>query len=162
MLSCIVAIDKNNAIGIENTLPWRLSEDLKFFKELTTGNHIIMGRKTYDSIGKPLPNRENIIITRQKNYKQNHCLIINDFYKIVEFAHNKEQYFLIGGAEIYQQLFKQCDKLYLTVVDTIIEKADAFFPKIDFYDWKKISSKQYTKSEKNEFNFTISEWIRKK
>ena len=161
MLSCIVAIDKNNAIGIDNTLPWSLSDDLKFFKRLTMNNYIIMGRKTYESIGGPLPNRKNIIITRQDNYTINGCQVINNFKSIENFVQSSEKYFLIGGAKIYKQLFGQCQKLYLTQVNISIKKADAFFPKINFSQWEKISSQQYDKNEKNEFNFTISEWIRK-
>ncbi len=157
-LSFIVAYDKNKGIGKNNTLPWQLKDDLKFFKETTSNKPVIMGRKTYESIGKPLPNRRNIILSQQ-NLRIEGC----EVYDNIEFALAQVQsvpkVFVIGGANIYQQLILRVDVLYITKVNTIVE-ADAFFPEWDEAQFEKISSKHYDQSEKNQFDFDIEMWER--
>ena len=158
MISLIVAYDKNYGIGKENTLPWKLSEDLKNFKKVTENNYIVMGRKTFESIGRPLPNRKNIILTRDKEYQQDKCLIINDIQDILNFAESKPHYeiFVIGGAEIYTQMLEHADRLYITKVDTKMQGLDAYFPKWDESKYKRIGHKEFDKNEKNQFDFTFS------
>ena len=161
MLSCIVAIDKNYAIGKDNNLPWHLSDDLKLFKKYTSGYTIIMGRKTYESIGQPLPNRENIILTHNTSLIIEGCTVINDLKEIKKLHKSKTECFIIGGSTIYQSTLSLCHKLYLTEVNTIVKNADDFFPKIDFSKWRKISSKNYQKNKQNQFDFCSTLWERK-
>lgn len=161
-ISLIIAVAQNNAIGKDNSLIWRLSDDLKNFKKLTTGHTIIMGRKTFDSIGKPLPNRHNIIVTRNKKLKIEQCEVVYSLEKAFELAAQKsgnEEIFVIGGANIYEQALAFAQKVYLTKVHASPE-ADAFFDLKHFEDWQ-ISDRQFfEKNEKNEFDFEILTLIR--
>jgi dihydrofolate reductase len=136
-ISIIVAIsNQTRAIGKKNELLWKIPNDLKRFKELTTGHPIIMGRKTFESIGRPLPNRTNVIITRNKDYTFENCSVVGSLDEAIELAKkiDKEEIFIIGGGEIYKQALPFTDRLYLTVVDDE-PKADTFFP--DYSDFKK-------------------------
>ncbi len=133
MLSLIVAMSQNNVIGDKNKLLWNLKEDLRRFKEITTGHPIIMGRKTYESIGKPLPNRKNIIITRS-DINIDGCIVAHSIEEAVNMFPNDEEIFIIGGAEIYKQTIGKVDKMYLTVILEDYE-GDAFFPYINFNMW---------------------------
>ncbi|MFA6132240.1 MAG: dihydrofolate reductase [Patescibacteria group bacterium] len=146
MLTLIAAVAKNNVIGKNNELPWHLPEDLKHFKTLTTGNTVLMGRKTFESIvtrlGKPLPDRKNIVITRQENYPAPEGILI---YRDIETAlknHSGEQVFVIGGAEMYRQTIERADRLEITHVDQEVE-GDATFPSIDLNIWKKASEESH-------------------
>ena len=158
MISLIVAYDKNLGIGKKNTLAWKLSEDLKNFKKITENNYIVMGRKTFESIGRPLPNRKNIIITRDRNYTQEKCLIINSIQEVLNFAASKPHYeiFVIGGAEIYKEFLEYADRLYITEVDAEMTDLDAFFPSWDKSKYKSIGRREYAKDDKNEFDFTFN------
>lgn len=129
MISIICVIGKNNAIGRSNRLIWNLPADLKRFREITSGHPIIMGRKTYESIGRPLPNRTNIVISRDQSYRAEGCIVVTSLETALEKAKavEKEEVFIIGGGEIYRQALPACDKLYLTVVEDEPE-ADTFFP----------------------------------
>lgn len=163
LVSIIVAVAKNGVIGKDNQLIWRLSDDLKNFRKLTTGHAVIMGRKTYDSIGKPLPNRVNIVISRQKDLEIEGCVIANSFENALEKAQKlseKEEVFIIGGENIYNQALSIADKLYYTVVNVIIE-GDAFFPKLDKNQWNVINRTQFSANEKNEYNFEVIEMLKK-
>jgi dihydrofolate reductase len=133
MLSLIVAMSQNNVIGDKNKLLWNLKEDLRRFKEITTGHPIIMGRKTYESIGKPLPNRKNIIITRS-DINIDGCIVVHSIEEAINMFPNDEEIFIIGGAEIYKQTIGKVDKMYLTVILEDYE-GDAFFPYINFNMW---------------------------
>lgn len=163
MISLIVAYDKNLGIGKENSLAWKLSDDLKNFKQITQDNYIVMGRKTFESIGRPLPNRKNIILTQNKKYEQDKCLIINNIQDVLNLAQSKPHYeiFVIGGAQIYKQFLEHADRLYITEVDTKIEDLDAFFPKWDKSNYKRIGHKEFQKDEKNEFDFEFSVFEKK-
>lgn len=134
--SLIAAISKNGVIGKNNQLLWRVPDDMRRFKELTTGHPIIMGRKTYESIGKPLPNRANIIITRDKNYPAPGCIVTNSLDEAIEKATEFEgsEIFIIGGGEIYKEAIKLADKLYLTLIHEEKE-GDTYFP--DYSEFKK-------------------------
>ena len=158
MISLIVAYDKNLGIGRKNSLAWKLPEDLKNFKKITEHNYIVMGRKTFDSIGRPLPSRKNIILTRDRDYKQEKCLIINSIQEVLNFAASKPHYeiFVIGGAEIYKEFLEYADRLYVTEVDAEMTDLDAFFPSWDRSKYKSIGRKEYSKDDKNAFDFTFN------
>lgn len=134
-LSLIVAYAKHRVIGINNTLPWHLPEDLKRFKALTTGHHIIMGRKTYESLGRLLPNRTTVIVTRNSGYQVEGALIAHSLEAALRLCQNDSEPFLIGGAELYQHGLALATKLYITQVQLEV-KGDAFFPEIDFSQWQ--------------------------
>lgn len=158
-LTIIVAAAENDAIGKDNKLIWHLSDDLKHFKSLTNGHHIIMGRKTFESFPKPLPNRTHIVITRQSDYKAPEgVLIVNSLEDAIRAAKNDPQPYIIGGGEIYRQGLLLADKIELTRVHEDFE-ADAFFPEIDTSIWKEIANIFHTKDEnhKHEFSFLTYE-----
>ena len=162
MLSIIVAISENNVIGKDNKLLWHLPEDLKRFKELTTGHTIIMGRKTFESLGRILPNRKHIVITRDTNYKveNNNVEIMNDIQEIDKYVNDNEENFVIGGAIIYSQLIKKAQKMYITKIYKKFE-GDAYFPKIDENEWKIVETKKGIKDEKNPFDYEYITYVRK-
>ena len=145
-LSIIVAIANNQVIGINNTLPWHLPEDLKRFRALTTGHHIIMGRKTYESLGRLLPGRTTVIVTRNKDYQLEGALIAHSLEDAVALCQNDDEVFLIGGAELYQDGLKLADKLYITEVDLTVD-GDAFFPEFDLNLWQEASREAHTSAQ---------------
>ncbi|HPX89460.1 MAG TPA: dihydrofolate reductase [Methylophilaceae bacterium] len=141
-LSLIVARAKNNVIGLNNTLPWHLPEDLKRFRALTTGHHIIMGRKTYESLGRLLPNRTTVIVTRNPQYRVEGALMARSLNDAIALCQDDEEPFLIGGAELYQTGLAKATKLYITEVDLDVT-GDAFFPEVDFNYWQLAEQKQH-------------------
>jgi dihydrofolate reductase len=151
-LSIIVAIANNRVIGINNTLPWHLPEDLKRFRALTTGHHIIMGRKTYESLGRLLPGRTTVIVTRNKDYKVEGALIAYSLESAVALCKNDDEVFLIGGAELYQDGLKLADKLYITEVDLTVD-GDAFFPEFDLSVWQETSREAHTSAQGLPFGY---------
>lgn len=143
MVSLIVAKSKNNVIGNKGKLPWNISEDLKRFKELTTDNVVIMGRKTYESLpkkSKPLPNRINIIISRDENYTVPNCLVFNDIKTAIRKAGTNKEVFIIGGGEIYKEGLNYADKLYITEVENDVV-GDTYFPELS-ENWVEVKSEQ--------------------
>lgn len=134
-LSIIVAMARNRVIGVHNTLPWHLPEDLKRFRALTMGHHIVMGRKTYESLGRLLPGRTTVIVTRNPNYVVEGALTANSLKQAIKMCGNDDEVFLIGGAELYQDALKVANKLYVTEIELVVE-GDAFFPEIDLNIWK--------------------------
>lgn len=156
MVKIIVAMSKNRVIGNNNQLIWKLSSDLKRFKELTTNNSIVMGRKTFESIGKPLPNRRNIIITRNNEYLVEGCEIVSSLEEALLLTNNN--CFIIGGGEIYKQALDITDKIYLTLVHKEFE-GDTHFPELD-KQWAKISRKDFEADEKNEYKYSFIEYER--
>jgi dihydrofolate reductase len=160
MITLIVAMGKNREIGKENQLLWHLPKDLKHFKELTSGYPIIMGRKTYESIGKPLPNRTNIVISRKNDWFEEGILIVGSIKEAVKFAKKiDEEVFIIGGGNIYEQTIDLADKLEVTLVDAVLD-ADTFFPKINEKVWQKTNEERHQKDEKNEFDFCFQTFER--
>ncbi len=145
-LSLIVAVAHNNVIGINNTLPWHLPEDLKHFRALTTGHHIIMGRKTYESLGRLLPGRTTVIVTRNKDYKLEGALVAHSLEAAVDLCLNDDEAFVIGGAELYQDGLKLANQLYITEVDLEVT-GDAFFPAIDQQLWQETSREAHTSAQ---------------
>ena len=161
-ISIIVAVADKGVIGNDNQLLWRLSEDLKLFKKRTTGHAIIMGRKTFDSIGKPLPNRVNIVISRSKDLKIEGCTVVNSLEKAIDVANqqtDKNEIFIIGGEKIYTLAETIANKLYLTKVIATLE-GDAFFDLKPYKNWNLVSSVSYKKDEKNEYDFDVLEMVK--
>jgi dihydrofolate reductase len=154
MITIIAAIANNNALGLNNKLIWNLPEDLKRFKRVTTGHHVIMGRKTFESLDKPLPNRTTIIITRNKNYKANNCVIVNSLDEALENAKQDKNPYILGGAEIYKLAMPIANKLDLTIVHHEF-KADAFFPEIDTSIWKEKSRENFKADEMNKYDYSF-------
>ena len=154
-ISIIVAISENNAIGKNNQLLWHLPADLKHFKTITSGHPIIMGRKTYDSIGRPLPNRKNIVITRQKDLVIEGVHIVNSMEEALSLCANENEVFIIGGAEIYKSALSFTNLIYLTTVHHHYD-ADAFFPELAKKDWKEINQEYHPADEKNSVAYTFS------
>ena len=159
MITIIAAIAEKNALGKDNQLIWHLPADLKRFKKVTLGHHIIMGRKTFDSLGKPLPNRTTIIITRNKNYSQEGCTIVHSLQEALEAAKADENPYILGGAEIYKQALEIAEQLDLTFVHHQFE-ADAFFPEIDLNIWKESSREDCKADEKNSYNYSFVTYLR--
>lgn len=152
----------NREIGVDNKLPWHLPKDLKHFKEITSGHPIIMGRKTYESIGKPLPNRTNIVISRKKDWFEEGILIVGSIKEAIKFGQKiDEDIFIIGGGNIFEQTMHIADKLEVTEIKTNIE-ADTFFPKIDPKIWTKTDEVCHEKDEKNNFDFCFQTFQRAK
>ncbi|QNM85609.1 dihydrofolate reductase [Polaribacter pectinis] len=161
MITIIAAIAKNNALGKDNDLIWHLPADLKRFKKITSGHSILMGRNTFESIGKPLPNRTSIIITRNKNYFKDGCLIAHSIEEALELASDEKEIFIIGGAQIYKEAMQKnlVDQLDITIVHEEFD-ADAFFPIIDS-TWKEISREDFKADEKNKFDFSFVSYQKK-
>lgn len=156
IVSLIAAMDKRRGIGLGNQLPWRLSADLKRFRELTMGHHIIVGRKTFESIGKPLPGRQMIIVTRNSSFRADACLVCHSLDEALALARSRgeSEVFICGGAEIYRQTLALADRLYLSFVDAEVE-ADTFFPEIDNQEWSEQERVFHPADEKNQFPFTF-------
>jgi dihydrofolate reductase len=137
-ISLIAAMASNRVIGNNNVMPWHLSADLKKFKQITMGSPILMGRKTYESIGKPLPGRTNIILSRNPEYQQHGCLVFNDIETAIKKAcESAGEIFVIGGADLYEATLPIADALYLTIINRAFQ-GDTFFPDIDLNDWSEV------------------------
>ena len=154
-LSIEVAISENNAIGKNNQLLWHLPADLKHFRAITSGHPIIMGRKTYNSIGRPLPNRRNIVITRQTNLTIPNVELVNSLQEAIALCDTENEVFVVGGAEIYKHALALTNRIYLTVVHQNYE-ADTFFPELKENEWKEIAKEYHQADEKNNVADTFS------
>lgn len=157
----VVAVAENGVIGKDNDLIWHLPADLKFFKNTTTGHHIIMGRKTYESIGKPLPNRTTIIITRKTDYTAEGCIVVNSLQDALAAVKNDDQPCIVGGAEIYRQAMDVTDVIYLTRIHHSFE-GDTYFPEIPEDKWVVESEEPHQPDEKNKYPYTFTKYVRKK
>lgn len=153
IVSIVVAIAKNNAIGKDNKLLWHLPKDLKHFKDITSGHTIIMGRKTYESVGKPLPNRRNIIITRQ-NISIDGCEVVNSINEALKLGTEEDEVFIVGGAEIYKQAMALTDRIYLTIVHQEFD-GDTYFPEIKENIWKETERQDHDPDEKHLFPYSF-------
>lgn len=154
MITIIAAIAENNALGKNNQLIWHLPADLKRFKQVTLNHHIIMGRKTFESLGKPLPNRTSIIITRNKNYTAQGCIVVHTLDEAIKAAASDNNPYILGGAEIYKQAIEIAHKLDLTFIHHTFD-ADAFFPIIDTSIWKEISRQYFKADERNKYDYSF-------
>ena len=161
MITIIAAASTNNALGKDNDLVWHLPNDFKRFKALTTGHFIIMGRKTFESFPKPLPNRTHVIISNQINYSvPNDCILVNSVSKALEICPKDKEIFIIGGGQIYKQALFFADKIELTRVHTVVD-ADTFFPEIDENIWKLVSSNFNTKDDKHLYDYSYLTYLKK-
>ncbi|AEY65246.1 dihydrofolate reductase [Clostridium sp. BNL1100] len=151
MISMIWAMGQNNALGCKNRMPWYIPADFSYFKKITMGKTVIMGRKTFESLGKPLPGRKNIVITRETGYSPEGCTTVNSIQKAMDYT-GEEEVFIIGGAEIYKEFLPIADRLYLTLIEKEFE-ADTFFPEIDYSQWKQVSCENGIKDEKNPYKY---------
>ena len=161
ILTIIVAVSENQVIGKDNDLIWTLSLDLKRFKALTSGHHIIMGRKTFESFPKPLPNRTHVVITRQEDYKvPEGVLVVNSLEKAIELTKKDEQPYIIGGGEIYNQALAFADCIELTRVHAHFE-GDTFFPELDLNEWKETYNEFMKKDDQHAFDFSFTTYTRR-
>ena len=158
IISLIAALDKNNLIGADNGMPWHLPADFKHFKEITMGKPIVMGRKTFESIGRPLPGRQNIVISR-KGFSADGIVTVDSIDAALQLVKDVDEVMIVGGANIYGQLIDKADRLYLTHVDAECE-GDAWFPEFDSMLWKVTNESFVKKDEKNNFNFNITSYER--
>jgi dihydrofolate reductase len=156
IISVIVAMDEQRGIGHHGSLPWRLSTDMKRFKAITMGHHVVMGRKTYETIGRPLPGRTMIIITRNKAYEADGCQIAGSLEEALRIAEEggEEEVVVIGGGEIYRQALPKVERIYLTIVHALVP-ADVFFPKWEMEDWVEIRREEVPAGEKDSYTTTF-------
>ena len=143
----------NRVIGIDNRLPWRLPAEMRYFRETTMGKPIIMGRKTHESIGRALPGRQNIVLTRNRTYESDGCMIVHSVQEALIVAEGREV-MVIGGAQLYKLFLPLADRIYLTLVETEFE-GDSFFPKIESRDWREISKETYKPDKNNQYKYSI-------
>lgn len=160
MITLIAAIADNNAIGAKNSLLWHLPNDFKRFKQITTGHHIIMGRKTFESFPKPLPNRIHVVISRQNDFSPEGCIVVSNLEAALSTCPKNEPLFVIGGGEIYNQFIDKADFLDITRVHQEFE-GDTFFPKIDMNQWELTSEIHNSKDEKHQYNYSFQTYARK-
>ncbi|WP_067725546.1 dihydrofolate reductase [Oceanobacillus damuensis] len=162
MISLLLAMDKNHVIGLKNGMPWHLPKDLRFFKEKTTGNTIIMGRKTYNSMGGALPNRKNVVLTRSKNDFPENVEVIENLQTITEWNENnpEEEYFIIGGGNIFKQVIDVADRMYITLIEESFE-GDTYFPDFNEADWNLTSKVKGEKNETNPYDYYFLQYDRK-
>lgn len=163
MLSVIVATAKNNVIGKDNQLIWHLPEDLKRFKKLTTGKTIIMGRKTFESLGRVLPNRKHVILTKSLDYKVDHeaVEVVNDVSELEPYINSSEENFVIGGGAIYRLLMPYANRLYITRIEKEFE-GDTYFPQIDEQEWEIVEVEEGIQNEENPYPYSYITYQRKK
>jgi dihydrofolate reductase len=163
IISAIVAVSNNLAIGVDNDLPWHMPADLKFFKDTTRGFHVLMGRKSFDSIKKPLPGRTNIVITRQQEFYHSGVITRHSIQEGIQYAldANVQELFVLGGANIYEQTQDLWDQLYLTKIDTEIPHGTAYFPAIDYRSWIIESEEKHLADENNPHDYTFLKYVRK-
>lgn len=161
IISIIAAVAKNNVIGKNNSLVWHMPADLKYFKETTSGHYIIMGRKTFESFGKPLKNRTHIIVTRNKEYSYPGCHIAHNIDDAIKIAkeNNQEEVFVLGGAEIYRQSIGLSDKLYITEIKEYFD-GDTFFPIINENEWEEVERNEFEPDDKNKYPYAFVRYDR--
>ena len=159
MITLIAAAAENNALGKDNDLVWHLPDDFKRFKRLTTGHHIIMGRKTFESFPKPLPNRTHLVITRQKDYNPEGVIVVHSLEDALAYAHDDDNAYVIGGGEIYNMAIDTATHIELTRVHGKFE-ADTYFPEIDESQWKLINEEFHPKDDTHKYDFTYLTYVR--
>ncbi|PAV29451.1 dihydrofolate reductase [Virgibacillus profundi] len=162
MISLLLAMDKNNVIGLNKDLPWRLPKDLRFFKEKTTGQTVIMGRKTFESMGGALPNRENVIITKKQSGFPENVKVINDLKTIKEWSKSNpdKEYFVIGGGNIFEQILDYADRMYITYIDEAFD-GDTYFPGFPAEQWDLTSKVKGEKNDTNPYDYYFLQYDRK-
>lgn len=161
-VSIIAAVSSNNIIGTNNSLPWRLPTDMKFFKQTTQGHAVLMGRKTYQSIGRPLPNRNNYVVSRNQELKIAGCCVVNSVKQAIEYCEGSEEIemFILGGGQIYEQAIRIADRLYITEVDCLID-GDTSFPQIARDQWERTQESEWQQEEKDQYPVRFVRYSRK-
>ncbi|RYG73567.1 dihydrofolate reductase [Lentibacillus lipolyticus] len=161
MISLLVAMDRNRVIGYQNDLPWHLPNDLKFFKQKTTGSTIFMGRKTFEAIGKPLPNRENMVITRKQTGFPEGIEAVHHIGAVLDRNHERpeEEIFVIGGADIFRQLLPYADRMYITLIDEVFA-GDTYFPTFSNENWELTVKEKGKQDEKNPYDYYFLQYDR--
>ncbi|PRD54550.1 dihydrofolate reductase [Sphingobacterium gobiense] len=158
-ITLIVAAAENNAIGKNNQMLWHLPDDFKYFKQHTLDHSVVMGRKTYESIGKPLPQRRNIVLTKDLNWLAEDVDVANSLAEVLTYCRDEREIFIIGGAKIYKQALPLAQKVLLTRVHTTLD-GDAFFPELPTDEWKKVSEDRHARDERHAYDFTFEAWER--
>jgi dihydrofolate reductase len=153
-LSIIVALSENNVVGVNNQLPWHLSADLKRLKVLTMGHHLIMGRKTFESIGRPLPGRTNVIITRNKDYKADGCIVVTSLKEALEVSKSDAEAFIFGGGEVFREALPLVNKIYMTRIHHNFN-GDTVFPELRKSEWKEVFREDHEPDEKNNYSYSF-------
>lgn len=153
-ISAIVAMDENRVIGRNNQLPWRLPADLQHFKKVTMGKAIVMGRKTYESIGRPLPGRENIVMTRDPTLTIPGCTVVTSIPAVLELASASEELFIIGGEHVFEAFLPMIERLYLTIIHAKVE-GDAYFPKLKMEEWQEKERVYHGADAENEYEYSF-------
>lgn len=163
MIALIAAMSKNHVIGYDNWMPWHIPNDLQYVKKMTSNQTIIMGRKTFDTFKKPLPNRTNVILTSDENYQQPGCKVIHSIEEVLKWnAKDPEQlFFIFGGGEVYRQFLQHADRMYLTYIDEEFE-GDTYFPKYDVANWQETSNIKGIKDDENPHDYYFIQYDRKK
>jgi dihydrofolate reductase len=159
VISLIVAMARNRVIGANNKIPWRLPNELQLFKRLTMGHHIVMGRKTYESINRLLPGRTTVVVTRQRDYQVPGAVIAHSIGEALRACEDDEECFVIGGADLFRETLPIADRLYLTIVDAEPE-GDTFMPEIDTRAWKETSSESFAADEKHAYPYRFTVYDR--
>ena len=154
IISIIVAMDRQGIIGMNYKLPWHLSSDLRNFKKITMGKPIIMGRKTHASIGRPLPGRENIVLSADTGYKAEGCTVMHSQEEVFAYLRDREEIMFMGGADVYAQVLERTDRIYLTEVHADV-KGDTRFPSFDRSAWEEVSRQDFRADEKNEYDYSF-------
>lgn len=153
MISLIAAMARNRVIGRDNAMPWHLPADLAHFKRVTLGKTIIMGRHTFESIGRALPGRKNIIISRQEGYRAEDCIVVNSVDAALDAA-DSDEVMIIGGGQLYADMLHRADRLYLTLIDAELD-GDTYFPDYEVYDWREIERETHGPDEKNTYAYAF-------
>ena len=159
-VSLVVAASTNNVIGSDGGLPWHLPDDLRHFKRLTTGNPIVMGRKTFESIGRPLPDRRNIVMTRDPDYMARGCDVVSSVREALDIEADADEVMIIGGGQVYRDFLPHADRIYLTHVQADVE-GDTYFPDIDEAGWRLVSSEPHAADEKHAYAFDVMVYERR-
>jgi dihydrofolate reductase len=162
MITLLVAMDKNRVIGKDNDLPWHLPNDLKFFKQKTLNHKIVMGRKTFEAIGRPLPKRENIVMTTNKDFHVEGCRVIHSWDPVLEWNRStpEEEIFVIGGAQLFNDSLSIADKMYITKIEEEFE-GDTFFPSFDLSKWELVHKEKGLKDDKNQYDYYFCTYLKK-
>jgi len=158
LISIIVAAGKNNAIGKDNKLLWHMPADLKYFRKTTSGHTVIMGRKTFESVGSALPKRRNIVVTRQSNYQAEHIEVVPSLEDALRISEGDGEVFIVGGAQIYREAMPVTDKIYMTRIQQDFEDADTYFPEIKDEEWQLENVEHHESDEKNPYDYSFYEY----
>jgi dihydrofolate reductase len=158
-ISIIAAMSENRVIGRNNQLPWHMPADLARFKRLTTGHHVIMGRRTFESMGKPLPNRTNIVITRRRDWRAEGVIVMHELDQAIDAADGEDEVFVLGGADVFRLTMPYARRIYLTLIHAHIE-GDTFFPEIDPQQWKLVSDEGHQADQKNRYPYSFQQYER--